>query len=98
MLLQLKLFVAKDCKILDTISQDAQRLFVTQPDFNIGYIKNGFPKYKKYYIINIFLIQGSISLFYGYIITSNVMSIEKAVIAHSHVFYHNKFYKSTYLC
>lgn len=42
MLLQLKLFVAKDCKILDTISQDAQRSYVIQPDADIGYIKNGF--------------------------------------------------------
>lgn len=39
MLLQLKFFVAKDRKILDTI---LHKDYFLQPDSNIGYIKNGF--------------------------------------------------------
>lgn len=60
MLLQLKFFAAKDCKILDTISQ-MFRLFVIQIPMSAT-LKTGHPKYKKY-INNIFLIIGKYTSF-----------------------------------
>lgn len=64
MLLQLKLFVAKDCKILDTQSHTKCSDYFLYDQIPISpTLKMGSPKYKKYYINNIFLIQGSIYSF-----------------------------------